>query len=104
MAGPETGAAHLVRVGFARNRIGEPRHRRMERRAPSREACDCQVETAPEKVHGACFAEEAAAEELEDAIGLHENAPERVRRTGIIGGMYPVLGEGNRIRHLARYF
>ena len=66
VAGPEPGAADLVRIGLARYRIWQPGHAAgMQWGLPSGEARDCQVETAPEKMDGTHLTEEAAPEKLE---------------------------------------
>src|SRR6185437_8588032 len=74
----------------------------MRRRRPAGEARHRKIETPPEEVHRARLAEEAAAEELEDAICLNEHAPERVCRARVIGGVDVIAREWNCVRDLVR--
>src|SRR6476661_8436512 len=58
-AGPEAGAADLVRIGFTDDVVGQIRYAAgMTRRAPAREARHREVEAAPEEMHGARLAKE----------------------------------------------
>src|SRR5205814_6447 len=76
-AGPEAGTADFVRIGLARDAVGQPGHAaRMQRRAPAGKARDGEIETAPEKMHRAHLAEKAGAEEAEDALDLDQGLPE----------------------------
>jgi len=60
-----------VRIGFAGDRIGQVRHAAwMTRRAPARKARHREIETAPEEMHRARFAEKTSAELLEHAVAL----------------------------------
>src|SRR6202022_1989633 len=62
-ARPEAGAAHLVRIGFAGDGIGQMRHAAgMARRAPTREPRHRKIKTAPEEMDWAGLAEERGAE------------------------------------------
>src|SRR6185312_12876372 len=80
-ARPEAATAHLVRVCLARDVIGAwPL-----RRAPPREAGHRQVEAAPEELHRAAFADEAAPEFLEHSVGLRQDAPTALGVLGVIG-------------------
>ena len=63
----------------------------MERRAASGEPGRGEIETAPEEMDRTRLAEEAGAEELEDAIGLHERAPEAMGGGRVIGSAPSVL-------------
>src|SRR2546429_569097 len=52
-------------------------------------------------MHGTRLAEEAAAELLENALGLDEDLPARLNRRGLIRAMSGVCLEPNRIRDLS---
>ncbi len=94
-----------MRIRFARHGIGQSGYAaRVRRRPPPREAGDGQIEAAPEEVYGARLAEKAAAEALENTIGLDEDAPESVCGLAIVSSMDAILGEGDRVRHLVRPF
>src|SRR3954452_17134651 len=104
VAGPKTGARELVRIGLARERVRQPRQAAgTGRRRPPRDPRHREVEAAPEEMHRARLAEKTGAEELEDAIGLDERAPEAMRRGGIVGGVDAVLREADRVRDLVRH-
>ena len=100
---PESGAAHFVRIGFARDGVGQSGHAaRMGRRGPSGEPGHREIEAAPEEMDRARLADKAAAEELEDAIRLHERAPEAMGGGCVISGVDPVLRKADRIRNFVR--
>src|SRR5579862_139357 len=96
-AGPESHAAHLMRVSLASNRIGSS----ALRRSAAREASHGQIETSPEEMHGTNFSDEPSAELFEHLIDPHQDAPELVHGIGIIGGMNAVLLKRNWIGNLA---
>src|SRR5439155_20928508 len=74
---PESAAAHLVRVGLARDPVGEVRDTAgVARRRTPREACHGEVEAAPEEMDGAALADETGTERLQHAVRLYEHAPE----------------------------
>ena len=76
---PETDTAHFLRIGFARDRVGQVRNPAgMRRRRTTREAGHGEIEAAPEEMHRTAFAAEAGTKFFQDAIGLGENAPEAV--------------------------
>ena len=94
-----------MRIGFARDRVGQSGHAAgMERRRPSGKAGDREVEAAPEEMDRARLAEEAAAEELEDAIGLDERAPETMGRGAVVGSVGAVERKADRVGNLVRCF
>src|SRR5581483_5962062 len=64
VAGPEAGAAHLVRIGFTRDRIGVF----ALRSAAAGEARHRQIETAPEEMHRAALADELSAKRAEYVV------------------------------------
>ena len=72
----------------------------MFRRATAGKARHRQIETAPEEMHGAAFADEPCAEKLQDAIRLEEHLPKTVRELTIIGAMNRIAAEGDCIRDL----
>src|SRR5580704_9990822 len=57
IARPKPGAAELVRIGFARDRVGQPRYAaRMTRGGPPGETGHSEIEAAPKEMNGAPFA------------------------------------------------
>src|SRR5687768_4189289 len=66
-------------------------------RSASREAGDGEVGRTPEKVYRAAFADEARAESGEDALALHEDAPEPVGVLGVVRTVNFILIERNRV-------
>jgi len=52
---------------------------------------------------GACFADKAAPEDLENAISLHQYSPERMGRVGIVGAVHLIHWKAKRILHLVRH-
>ena len=102
-AGPEARAAALLRVRLHHHVVRAVRRAaRMSRGRAAGEARDRQVEAAPEEVHGALLAVEAAAEALEDAVRLDHRAPPAVHGVAVIGRVLFVLGERDRRFHLDR--
>src|SRR5262249_9586250 len=98
-AGPEAGAAYLVRIGLAGDRVRQMRDAaRMARRGSTREAGHREIEASPEEMHRARLAEKAGAELLEDAIDIDKDLEEAPDRIAIVGGMDLVLGEFERVR------
>src|SRR5262249_52393426 len=78
-SGPEAAATDLVGVRLARDPVGQVRNSTWMLGSPSSgEAGDRQIGRAPEEVDGAALPDEASPEALEDAVGLHEHAPEPV--------------------------
>src|ERR1700687_5887491 len=69
-ARPESCADHFMRVSLARDQVCSF----ALRGAPSRKACDAQVETAPKEMHRAVLADEAGAEFPENAVCRQEDA------------------------------
>src|SRR5436190_6488586 len=98
IARPPADAADLVRVAFAGDRVGL-RHRR---RAPAGEAGDAEIEAAPEEMHRARLADEAAAELLQHRIDRAQHAPEALDRIAFVGGVRGVLVERDRIVEFLR--
>src|ERR1700677_3615231 len=96
--GPEACAAHFVRVRLASDRVGS----RPVGRLSAGEARHRQIETSPEKMHGADFADKSVAEFLEDLIDPYQDAPEFVHRFRIVSGVNGVVLERNRIGNLTR--
>src|SRR5262249_47221777 len=103
-ARPEPGARHLMRIGFARDCVGQVGYTaRMRRRPSSGKARHGQVETAPEKMHRAHFAEKAGAEITEYVVRREQYAPEAVGIVAVVGGVRIVLIEWDAIDNLARH-
>src|ERR1700722_13614232 len=102
---PKARAAHFVRIGFARDVIGQARHAPwVGRGGSSREPRDGKIEAAPEEVDCARLADKSAAEELEDAVRLHQRAPEAMGGGRVVGGVRSVLRKADRIRNFVRHF
>src|SRR5439155_13042739 len=94
--GPPADADAFVRVGFARDAVGEVRDPAgMERRRATREAGAGEIEGPPPEVHRTRLAEESPAEGPEHTLGARENAPAAPGRVGVVGGVYAIGGEGN---------
>src|SRR6185437_8090573 len=72
------------------------------RRAAAGEAGDAMVEAAPEEMHRARLADEAAAELLQYRIDRAQHAPEPLDRLALVGRMRRVLVERDRIGDLLR--
>src|SRR5207253_5636157 len=100
--GPETAAADLVRVSFARDGVGYVRSAWMGRRGAAGKAGDRHIEAAPEKMHGARLAEKARAELLEHPIHIDEHAPELLRLAPIISRVGAVLLKRDGVGELDR--
>ena len=66
----------------------------MLRRGAAGKAGDREIHGPPEQVHGAALADEAAAEDLEHAVGLRERPPEAVDRVRIVRAVRLVRGNG----------
>src|SRR5215469_3206622 len=75
---------------------------RMRGRRTTGKSCHRQIETAPEKMDRAAFAAEPRAKFFEHPIGLKQNAPEPVRVFRIVGAMFLVTIERDRIRNFIR--
>src|SRR5664279_5584453 len=97
-ARPESCAADFVGIRFGGNRISA----RPWWRRSSTESSDRQVKAAPEKVHGAGFADELRPKFLENRVAPLQHAPESAYSLGIIGRVRDILLEGNRIGELNR--
>jgi chromosomal replication initiation ATPase DnaA len=102
-AGPESGAAHFVRIRLACDIVGQVRDAaRMRRRGPAGKSRHCEIETAPEKVHGARLAEERSLELLERAVGREQDAMKALNIVRVVSRMHIVLRERNRIGDFVR--
>src|SRR5690606_1414793 len=71
--------------------------------APPRKACDGEIETAPEQMHGAGLAEKRRAESIEDPVDRHQGLMEALHRVAVIGPVAMVFGERYRIGYLVRF-
>src|SRR5690606_27712711 len=69
--------------------------------ASAREAGDCQVGGAPEKMYRTALADEPGAERGKDPFGLYKDPPEAVCVLGIVRTVYVVFVERDRIDHFA---
>src|SRR5579884_2328278 len=94
--GPETKAAHFLRVCFPGDGVRQMRNSsRMRWRWPSGEPRYREIETSPEEMHRTAFAAKIRPEFLENAIALRQNAPEPVGVCAVVGTMLLVLVERN---------
>src|SRR2546429_7469802 len=69
---------------------------------PPGEAGPGKVAAAPEEVHRAALADEAAAEGREDPVRLHQHTPEAIGVFGIVRRVLPVRVERDRVLELVR--
>ena len=85
-----------MRVGFVHHPGGDIRRvvRFQRRRRAAGEARHREIKRAPEEMRRAHLAEEARAKDVEHAVGLHQLAPEHVRRGGIVACVRAVGVEG----------
>ena len=63
----------------------------MERRAAPGEPGHREIEAAPEEMDRARLAEKPGTEQLEDAIRLHERAPEAMGGRRVVSRVDPIL-------------
>src|SRR5579863_1795079 len=84
---PESGADHFMGIGFARDGIRTSAFRR----SAAREARHRKIETAPEKMDRAGFADEAGAKFLENRLAANKNPPETIGVFGIVRGVLCIL-------------
>src|SRR5215469_17903293 len=75
---------------------------RMRGRWPSGETRHCEIKTAPEKMHWAAFTTETRAKFLENAIALHEHAPEPGCMFAVVRPVFFILIKRDRILNLVR--
>jgi hypothetical protein len=68
----------------------------MERCAP-RENSHRKIEAAPEEMDRVRLTKKAAAEELADAVNLHERAPEAMGGRRVVSRVDTILRKANRI-------
>ena len=102
-AGPETGAAHFVRICLAGYVIGQVRDAAWMSwcRSPG-ESGHREIEAAPEKMNGARLAEERSLELLQRAIGREQHTMKAPHVFRIVSLMHVVFRERNRIRNFVR--
>src|ERR1700677_1318231 len=99
IARPEAGTYDLVRVRLPRHSIGA-----FARRSGSaRESRNREVEASPEEVNWADLANKARRKFLKDFIRVHQHSPELMRRVRVIGRVFGILGEGNRVLKFYRH-
>ena len=101
-ARPESATAHFVRICVAGHAIRQPWHAGMLRRGAARKARAGQVEGSPKQVDRADLAREPGAKHVENPRGLQQDAPEALRKLGVVGAVHRVLFEGNRGRNFIR--
>src|SRR5580700_4506187 len=97
--GPPADAADFVRVSFPRDGVCTG----TVWCAAAGETRDAQIETAPEKMDWAAFAEETSAKFFEDGIDRDENLPETVRVGAIVRCVRGVLIEADGIGNFDRH-
>src|ERR1700728_3601789 len=98
VARPEAGTDDLVRVRLPRHSIGAF----AGRSGPARESRHRKVEASPEEVNRADLTNKARRKFLKDFIRVHQHSPELMRRVRIIGRVFGIFGEGNRVRKFYR--
>ena len=76
---------------------------RQRRRGAAGKARHREIEAAPEEMHGAAFALEASAENIQHPVGLHELAPEPLCRLAIVGGVLAIALERNGVFDFRRH-
>src|SRR6516225_10212681 len=104
IAWPEAGAADLMRIGFAGDRVRQPGDAAgVERSRPSRETGHSEVEAAPKEMNRARLAQKASAKKLKDAIGLDQRAPKVMGGDGVIRRVGAVLRKADRVGYLVRH-
>src|ERR1017187_8456958 len=100
---PESGAAHLVRIGLAHHDACHAGGLSCHRGGPSsREPRHCEIEASPEEMYRAGFSDEAGPKLLVHAVDLYQDVPEALSELGIVGGMGPIAAERDGIGDLAR--
>src|SRR5262245_26019677 len=70
---------------------------------PAGKARDREIKTAPEEMHGACFAKEGGSEAREYLARRKQHAPEAIDVLGVVGRMYGILLERDAVGDLARH-
>src|SRR5207237_6310756 len=101
VAGPETQATDLLRVGFTSDRVRQMRYSaRMWRRRTAGKPGYSQIETAPEKMHRAAFAAKVRSKFFEHPLALQKHAPKSICVFGIIGSVFLITLKRNRIHDL----
>jgi hypothetical protein len=74
----------------------------MQRSAPSRKAGDGQIESAPEQVNRAGFAEKGGPERFEHPVDRHQRVMEALNGGAVIGPFAMILAERHGVRHFVR--
>src|SRR5271156_5989814 len=101
-ARPEAATADLVRIGFARDMIGQTGCARMRWRKTAGKASDRHIETAPEEMHGARLPKKSRAELFEHPVHFDQRAPELMSAAGVVRGVLAVVLKRYRVRDLDR--
>src|SRR5579859_689289 len=96
---PEPRANDFVRISLPSDSVGPG----SLRRSPPREPCHGYIETSPEEVYRAAFADKSRSKHLKDLIHRHQDAPKSVRVCRIIGSMLLVPIKRNRIGDFNRH-
>src|SRR5262245_24466759 len=89
-------ADHFVRVSLAGDGVSS----RPLRCSPSGETRDRKIKAPPKEMYRTAFTHKTRCELLKHPITLNQYPPKPVGSITIVGGMFMVLGKGNRIGHL----
>ncbi len=102
-ARPKARTAHLMGIGLAHDRIGQPGDAAwVGRCTPAGKARDCQIEASPEEMHGAAFTGKAGAELLKNAVYLQQSFPEALGKFWVVGCVRAITAERNGPRDFVR--
>src|SRR5437762_6563129 len=103
VARPKTETAHFLRIGFARDRVGQMGDAAgMRRRRPAGKARYCEIEATPEKMDRAALAAETRTKFLENPISLQKHAPEPIGVFRIVSRMFLIAVERDRFQSFVR--
>src|SRR6266403_4960684 len=103
VARPETETAYLLRISFARDRVGQMGNAaRMRRRGPPGKAGYRKIEAAPEKMHRTALAAETRTKFLENPISLQKHTPEPIGVFRIVSCVFLIAVERDRFQRFVR--
>ena len=100
-SGPESATRDFVRVGIARDAVGQARHAGMGWRDAAGETRAGEIHCSPEEVNGANLAAKSCTEDGEDTRGLQENSREALRVFGIVRMVRLVFFKGDAVGNFA---
>src|SRR6266480_247864 len=103
VARPKTETAHFLRIGFARDRVGQMGNAAgMRRRGPPGKAGYREIEAAPKKMHRTALAAETRAKFLENPISLQKHTPEPIGVFRIVSCVFLIAVERDRFQRFVR--